>query len=273
MRIVTGFYDIGRGGWTAFGRSTEDYIQSFMNYIRLGYDVIAFVDDRIDTSGWACTVVPINERWLMENTVSWPKLGTARAIMSSDGFRRMVGERIDQGFPENVHPEYNMINHCKTDFLRIAASMVDDGDMIAWSDFGYFHAVFHSDPAVYPTRPIDPTRLVADRMNFFLVHPPIPVHDILRIVVEAPEIFTGSFYAGPARIISDDFFHLYQDCLDQLHSMGATDDDQTIYLMCYLRRPDLFALHGMDGSWPRALFALQADHHNDAHDQEGADNQ
>lgn len=271
VRIVTAFYDIGRGGWAAFGRSTDEYIRSFMNYIRLGYDVVAFVDDRIDTSGWACTVVPINERWLTENTESWPKLGRAEAIMSSDGFRRMVGQRIDRQFPENVHPEYNMINHCKTDFLRIVAASNEDDMMIAWSDFGYFHAILHNDPAVFPTRPIDCTKLVADRMNFFLVHPPVRVDDILRIVIEAPEIFTGSFFAGPARIISGEFFNLYQECLDELHSMSATDDDQTIYLMCYLRRPDLFALHGMNGSWPLALYTLQCD---DAapDNQQGADN-
>lgn len=279
MKIVTAFYDIGRGGWGAFGRSTKDYIRSFMNYTRLGYDVIAFIDDRIDTSGWrGCTVVPINERWLMEKTVSWPKIGRARAIMSSDGYRRMVGQRIDRQYPENVHPEYNMINHCKTDFLRIATCMVHDhDDMIAWSDFGYFHAVLHNDPSVFPTRPIDSTKLAADRMNFFLVHPPpISVDNILRIVVEAPEIFTGSFFAGPARILSGEFFHLYQECLDELHSMGTTDDDQTIYLMCYLRRPDLFVLHGMNGSWPRALYDLQVAVSDDAattDNQQGADHQ
>lgn len=261
ITIVTAFYDIGRSGWSAFGRSTDDYIRSFLNYIKLGYDIVVFIDDRICTDGWdGCKIVRINKEWLMENTASWRRLQVVRSIMDSKNFRRLVGSRIEHKFPENVCPEYNVINYCKTDFLRIVAeSMDDDNQIIAWSDFGYFHAVLQNNEALFPSHQIDPSRLVRDRMNFFLVHPPPQsVDNLLTIVAEAPEIFTGSFFAGSVRLLRGEFFSLFNECLDDLHQMGATDDDQTIYLMCYLRRPGIFALHGMTGQWPKAILDLQA---------------
>jgi hypothetical protein len=47
---------------------------------------------------------------------------------------------------------------------------------------------------------------------------------------------------------------LYHECIDELYYNFISDDDQHVYLRCYIKNPELFDLHIIESiEWPKGL--------------------
>jgi len=264
ISVVTAFLDIGRHTWdNVFRRPIEAYFDSFPKMLPTLSRVVVFMDDRyLDRlpDDPKITVIPINKTWLYEHSLAWKKERVAREIMESEGYRTRLRARIQMGYPENVFPEYNTINHAKIDFIHFAIQnrLVAEDDWVAWLDFGYYGSVLHNNPSEFPHSALDVSKFVPDRVNCCLGQSITPRHfDMDRVLLEAPDIFAGGFYIGPVPRMNDLYF-LYHDRLDHMYAHEISDDDQHVLLRCFLARPDLFHLFVFP-TWPQALLYFQKD--------------
>jgi hypothetical protein len=222
------------------------------------------MDDRyIDSISKFCdknkTIIPINQAWLFNNSNSWKKLDLVKEIMNSFNFKYMLKDRINNGNPEALYPEYNIINHSKIDFIKFA---IDNGyikntTLICWSDFGYYNSILHNNPEEFPQAHLDITRLNLDKINFFLRHRvDTRDYDMFYTLTQAPEVFTGSFFAGSTKNMLI-LHELYHDSLNELYKNNISDDDQHVYLRCFFKKPDIFELFLSEDKWPQALLCFQ----------------
>jgi hypothetical protein len=152
ITLVTAFFDISRATWKSYARTPEYYLDSFMNYLKLGYVMIVFVDSRYlhffeNINSKLITVIPIDFDFLNENIYAWKTLSVARKIMKSNEYYELVQTRITSGNPENIYPEYNCINHAKIDFINYALPFIRS-PFVCWSDFGYHSSILKNDISI-----------------------------------------------------------------------------------------------------------------------------
>jgi hypothetical protein len=125
--------------------------------------------------------------------------------------------------------------------------------MVCWSDFGIFK-IFENE---LPTKPLDSLKMNTSRVNFCLHNELSPKDtDPFYTLQNAPETFTGGFYSIPVKLISE-FQELYHSCLQELYSLGISDDDQHVLLRCYYKKPHLFELFLDTSKWPQGLVYFQ----------------
>ena len=176
--------------------------------------------------------------------------------MESNFYKSLVQDRINTGYhPENIYPEYNSINHSKIDFICYALNnnIINKNDFICWSDFGYFNSILHNNPNEYPFSSLDINNFNTNTLSFCLRNK-LDRFDsnMYKTLVEAPEKFTGSFFSGPMNLMLK-LQALYHKSLEELYSNNLSDDDQHIYLRCFLKEPDIFTLYLDTNKWPLAL--------------------
>lgn len=279
ITIVTAFFDIGRNSWNDdFKRSADFYIESFLNFLQYPYNMICYIDDRyIETvlDVYANSpyknkrFIPINQEWLDANIASWKKLHIDKQIIQCYYYKELLENRLrfmypngapeenrrNHLYPENEFPEYNAINHSKIDFI---VDSIINGFITTyytcWCDFGYFNSQHSGDSSTFPKQLLDSNKFHKSKLSFLLKNEVGELDkDMIYTLVVAPEVFTGTFFAGPSLLMLK-FQKLYHQCVEELYRNGISDDDQHIYLRCYLKDPDFFDIHVIEGEeWPRGL--------------------
>jgi protein YibB len=265
--LVSSFLDIGRGEWKEYSRDPRVYIESFLKYLDYEYEMIVFVDERYYqeiTRSYNKSIhknkiiIPINEEWCKKNLESWKSLERYREIMSSEYYRKIVDQRINLGYPENTSPEYNIINHSKIDFINYCIDKnLSSSDFFCWTDFGYFSAILKNEKENYPKSILNPSLINYDKITFFLRNK-IAEQDENPIytLINSPEKFTGSFWCGNSKNLKI-LHNLYHSSLREMIDKNIADDDQHLYLRCFLKNPEIFQLYLSEKEWPRALKYLQ----------------
>ena len=114
----------------------------------------------------------------------------------------------------------------------------------------------------YPYSDLDSNKFNHDKLNFCLRNR-ITNNDtnVDYTLVNAPEVFTGSFFAGTVETLNR-LYYLYHECLDELYNNNIADDDQHVYLRCFLKEPNLFELFLSVDKWPQALCYFQKNFNN-----------
>ena len=192
---------------------------------------------------------------MTENIHAWQQLDISTNIMYSDYYRNLLHKRIQNGNPENIYPDYNAINHSKIDFICYAINnnLIKKDDLICWSDFGYFNSILHNNPNKYPLFSIDIQKFNINKLSFCLRNKLNNLdEDMIYTLLNAPEKFTGSFFAGPGNLMVK-LQELYHQSLNELYINNISDDDQHIYLRCFLKEPQLFNLYLDSTKWPEGL--------------------
>jgi hypothetical protein len=266
---VTALLDINRNSWGHLSRSIDTYLKSFKILLLMSKKMIIFIDERyVDKIADLCDsnkiLIPINYDWVLNNCKSWSKIEKAKQIMNSHNFKNCVKQRIDEGDPSALYPEYITINHSKIDFIKYAIDnkLVKETSFICWCDFGYYNSILHFEPTEYPHSVIDLSRLNFNKLNFFLRNKlTTSDYDMLYTLIYAPENFTGSFFAGSSKNMLE-LYELYHSCLDELYNNNISDDDQHIYLRCFIKKPEIFELFLSANKWPQALLCLQHNFNN-----------
>ena len=263
--IVSAFLDINREKWsTSYKRTARDYILSFTNYFNYNTKMLVFIDDKYieelkeiyNNSLHNNTIfIPINNDWMTKHIYAWQLLDISKHIMQSDKYTNLVKDRIACGNPENIYADYNAINHSKIDFICYAINnnLINRDSFICWSDFGYFNSILHNNPSEYPNNHLDITKFNPNKLSFCLRNKlDNKDQDTIYTLVNAPEKFTGSFFSGPSNLMLK-LQKLYHTSLKELYNNNISDDDQHIYLKCFLKEPNLFNLYLDSYKWPKGL--------------------
>jgi hypothetical protein len=264
--IITAFFDINRGEWLHSKRSSETYLNSFKQMLisNIYKKMIIFIEfenynkiiNYLDDNK---IIIQINKEWLITNCESWKKIIFQTEIMNSVEYKTKVQKRINSGNIENIYSEYNTINHSKIDFIKysIDNNLINENELICWCDFGYYNSILHNNPDEFPQTGLDLNKFNLDKLNFCLRNKITKNdYDMNYTLINAPEVFTGSFFAGSTKIMLL-FYELYHICLDELYLNNISDDDQHVYLRCYLKNNDIFELFLSENKWPQALTYFQ----------------
>ena len=270
--MITAFFNINRENWNVLNRNVDYYIESLKILLSTEKNIIVFIDDRyieldfiqnyiynINILKNKSKIIPINYGWLYTNSKSWQKNEICKNIMKSNDYINKVSKRIEAGNPENIYPEYNTINHSKIDFIKYAIdnNMIENNDLICWCDSGYHKSILHNNPFEFPYSNLDSNKFNDDKLNFCLRNK-ITENDknINYTLINAPEVFTGSFFSGNIDLMNK-LYSLYHECLDDMYNLNIADDDQHVYLRCFLKQPQLFELFLSLDKWPEALNYFQ----------------
>jgi hypothetical protein len=270
ITIVTAFYDIGREHWdNEYKRDPQFYIDSFYKYFDYPYKMICFIDNRyIDAilneysrSKYQNKLfIPIYREWLVINTRAWKNFDKDFNIINSSEYQDYIRENrmyiilkkisIEQFnpnvnikgylYPENVYPEYNIINHTKVDLMVYAKKCgFIKTNWVCWSDFGVFHSVYKV-PENYPMRGIDVNKFEKDKFTF-MCYREFKENDfnMAFTLVTAEQLFLGSFFATPIKLL-EKLQEVYHESVDELYENNISDDDQHVYIRAYLKYPELF---------------------------------
>jgi len=280
ITIVTAFFDIGRNSWDSeFKRDTSFYINSFLNYLDYSYEMVCYIDDRYiepilekyENSQFKNKLfIPINIDWLLQNIDAWKKISIDYEIINSDYYKQLVDFRLNYMypnglpendcrkhlFPENEYVEYNIINHSKIDFIVHAISNnLIKTHYTCWCDFGYFNSQHKGDSSTFPKNTLDVKKFHSKKISFILRNKIKNIDENMEyILIFTPELFTGTFFGGPTELMFE-LQKLYHSCIDEMHEKCISDDDQHVYLRCYLKNPELFDLHIFENpdEWPKGL--------------------
>lgn len=251
--LVTAFYDIGRGNFKKYGRTSEEYVKAFYNYLDMEYKMIIFIDDRylqpILTYYETCKFknkkfIPINKNWLVDNIYAWKQLEKDKRIITSEFYKTLLEHRIAMNKPETLYSEYNIVNHSKIDFINYS---IDNGYVndkyVFWSDFGYYHSILDNNKTFFPNTILDTRKFSPTKINCMIRDNILPQdNNILDIALSGKVTIIGTFYGGHISIMKQ-FQELYHSCLEELYSNNISDDDQHVLLRCYLKNPDFFQLY------------------------------
>lgn len=260
---VTAFLNIGRSNWKNFSRSVDNYIDSFLPYIELfennrdsDCEMVVYIDETIYSTlkekigdDLPIKLIPINEDYLLKEMPIWSRLEREQEIMNSDLFKTMVGSRVS--FPEAHNARYTLINHLKIDFICHTLVNHTSAEYLCWTDFGYFKQKNR-----IPMKMLDINKLVLDKINYTLINPLEDIdRDVFYTLRFAKEKIGGFFFFGRRDVLVQ-YQQLYHETHQELQNDTIVDDDQSIALQCWAKKPEMFAMHYL-GDWHLALLAFQ----------------
>ena len=277
VAFVTNFYDIKRGNWdTRWKRSTDTYMECFRMLARMRVPLIVYIHDAhyecarricdterclataataatatatVTTAFPPLTLIPYDEAFLTEHIRSWSYLDTEAGIMQTEQYRDWTRGRST--CPETRDPKYNCINHAKIDFVCHA---IQNGGFVnfdepsyeyyGWVDFGYLkpdesNRTFPPNGEYVPIPTVDwldphKVTLVAN-----VIPDPAQCADPVTTLINAPEWFTGGFWAGGKCALMR-YREQYHSALQAMHAANVADDDQAVMsLMVGLRHPNI----------------------------------
>ena len=244
--FVTSFINIDRENWdNIFKRSVHVYINNFIPYLTMDENIIVFSDPSIyDTlvklsiDKPKIRIIEITKD-LLTQIKSWSYIEKETGVMKSDTYLKLTSHR--RHFPENSIPNYNVLQHCKTDFIKyVIDNNLTNSPLIAWTDFGFF-----SDKSKIPTAKFDISKVIKDKINYCSINNYIP-NDSLDIYNEIanPHEIIGGFFFISTKEKHLEFNNLYHKVLnEEFYDNNLVDDDQHIVLRCFFRNPDLFYFH------------------------------
>lgn len=259
VTIVTAFFDIGRENWQGkMQRSNEKYFEYFDFWARIKNKVIMYTEPQYREKVLAIRekyglagkteVIPIENKAELDREV-YEAMEKALKNPIAQSFR------VERNHPEVYNPDYNYIMYLKYYFLSKAAKDGITGNMCAWMDFGYNkggHFYTNVDDFDF----LWTTDLTSDKIHLFTFGAEeelweFPIFEVVRTL----EVYiSGEMIIAP-KTLAEDFRALCRRAELSLGDTGLSDDDQTILLMAYRTRPELFELHQMLGWCDQMKFA------------------
>jgi protein YibB len=246
--IVTAFFDIGRGGWTAdkglpgyLYRPTDAYFQRFSHLAALDNPMAIYTSPDLAPRIWdlrrgkehRTRVIEVPFRDMFQEQ----RAAIAR-IQADPAFIEKVNPK-EKNNPEYWSPDYILVNSLKSIY---AVDAIENGllgacDQIAWVDFGYCREAKALGGMRLWRYPFAPDKVHLFSYGPYLGNPSIPdiIYNNVLCVMGGVVIANRALWPQLGTLIDKAF--------NQLLDNRLVDDDQTLLLLATLYRPDLFELH------------------------------
>lgn len=257
ITIVTAFFDIGRGSLPKemYGRilphyqhrTVDQYFDFFRNLAKIKNDIVVYTSQDL-----ADKVLSVREEFGLKDQTHIvicdsylpPNFGVVKdkveEIMRSTKYIEKVQ---NPHLIEYWHSDYVLVNIFKSVYV---ADAVDRGlvrnDVASWIDFGYCR-----DDNRLPESQRWSYDFDKEKIHFFNIRDIEPDRPIDSI------IYTGDVYIQGCHIVAGkkmwkELRELVLHNLNVLLNYNLIDDDQTLLLMAYLTKPELFELRYVDSS-------------------------
>ncbi len=244
LRIVTGFFDIGRAHFDGYERDNETYFAYFRFWARIRNDMLIYCAPE-----HADRIAAIRAEYGLADRTEIVSVADPFAI-EPELYRRMQAAAADPGFqsirfyraPENDAP-YSYITMLKAWCLADAAERIAGDCFLAWVDFGINHC------GVKYARSEDFDFLweygFPEKITAFCHEDPANASLIDTLVFMMP-IFDGSVVVLP-KTLARHYWQSIRGAMDALVKLGCVDDDQMLSLIAYKNEPELFDIRQENG--------------------------
>ena len=166
-----------------------------------------------------------------------------RGIMESDEFKD--GHPFIT-HPEGFSPDYNIMMNSKFALVFEAARMnYFHSDYILWVDMGYGHGndVYPRDCNWSPSNIMNDT----DKITYIQLNDLAILDNIYDLYKKRmPPFVNGGFFGGSPKAI-EEYFYLHKLVFEDMLDKSMVDDDQTVVVACWLKKPSLFNM--VEGWW------------------------
>ncbi|XP_035826591.1 protein HtrL [Aplysia californica] len=248
--VVTAMVDIGRGSWGQQRRTYNTYLMYMQRVLRLDVNMVVFVDAKgkpfID---WMRRGRENRTNIVVQDFKALPyyKLrGRMSEIMKSPEYQQ-DNELVWKQLCESYIPEYDILQLSKLYFMdRVVRDNPFGTTYFMWMDGGYGHGhdIHPSDGVWVPKGLFDHP----DQVTFMERPPGVrkfePVkHKIHKMSIN---ILAGLFFAGGGGAFKE-LYDMQKKQVETWMQEGVVDDDQTMYMLLYYKKPSLF--HLVPGDW------------------------
>jgi protein YibB len=252
ITIVTAFFDIGRGEWTPdkglphyLHRTTDTYFDRFANMASLDNKMIIFTSvDFTDKIKQIRKNKPTEVIEIDFNNSFVELRKQIKDIQKNSEFLNKINPSQIKN-PEYWNADYVLVNLLKSTFVNKAIQLnYIDTDLVAWLDFGYCREKSVLNDIKKWCYNFD-----KNKIHFFNIKDYVEGTYIQDIIANNDVHITGPcIVSGKKRWQSLEY--LVHHSVGELIKNNLIDDDQTVLLMSYLLKPELFELHKVsDNDW------------------------
>lgn len=238
IKVVTAFFDIGRGDFKKLSRSDDKYFEYFKFWARLKNELTVYCQSQN-----AERIKEIRKAYGLENKTHIVVVDNYAEI-EAQLYNRMIEIENNEKF-NNFRffndALSNKANYCYIMLLKWwclcdASQNEDENQMMAWLDFGYNHGgELYTDPNDFD--------FLWDyefehKINKFCLCDPKDVCAIDNLQFQA-DCFIGHTAVMPAHYCKN-YWEEIKQAMISLVSLDCIDDDQQLELMVYKKHPEWF---------------------------------
>jgi hypothetical protein len=257
ITIITNFFDIGRGNLPTSvrgmvlphfqHRSTEKYFEYFEELAKIKNPMVVYT-----TKEFVDRIYNIRKKHGLEEKTSIVALDSfmppemdavkerVKTVLDNPDFYNKVDR---PHFVEYWWPEYIMIQFMKIFYINHAIeNKLVETNLTAWIDFGYCRNATSLPPSEEWKCSFDP-----EKIHLFSLRPIEPQRPIDDIIFRGDVYIMGCHMVGGTKKWKE-FQKLVDGSMDLLLKNNLVHYDQTLYLMSYLLKPDLFEIRYVDPS-------------------------
>ena len=263
ITLVTSYFDIGRGNWKKHTRSTNKYINYFKFWARIKNNLIIYTSPEFKDK-----ILEIRKSFGLEHKTKiiiiedYTKIDSTlynriKSVMSNN-LAKSFYFKHDIGRPEVFDYNYNYVVMLKFYCIMDAIKNNYANGIIAWIDFGFGHG---GNDGITNPKEFD----FLWQYNFspkihLFASQEITSRPIFDIVKGLDVYIRGNIMIAPDYLWKE-YFSLAKESMLSLLRCGLCDDDQTIELMAYKEKPELFEIH-LTKYWVEGLIQFGGAHFN-----------
>ena len=245
ITIVTAFFDIGRGDWTPdkglphyLQRTTKTYLERFSHLAKLENPMVVYTSKDLAKEIQFLRQNRPTEILTIDFEKNFTKLREEITnVQKSPEYQSKINPMQVKN-PEYWNADYVLVNLLKSSFVTKAMQTnLIKTDLVAWLDFGYCREESTRNDVTTWQYPF-----AKDKIHFFTLknwREGTYIEDV---------IFNNDVHVtGPCIVAGKDMWNILEQLVhhnvDELLKNNLIDDDQTLLLMSYLQKPELFELH------------------------------
>jgi protein YibB len=252
ISIVTAFFDIGRGSWGKdpslphfVPRSTDTYFERFSHLAKLENEMVIYTsEDLVDQikairGDKPTKVISVDYKNMFESLRN-----KITEVQSNPDYQKMINPAQIK-MPEYWNADYVLVNALKSVFVNDA---IDNdfihNDLVSWLDFGYCRNEDTLNGVTKWCYDFD-----TDKIHLFKLKDWKEGTYIQDVIANNDVHMTGPcIVAGKSMWLV--LKQLIEHNMNELLINNLVDDDQTLLLMSYLIKPEIFELHQVsDNDW------------------------
>ena len=250
ITIVTAFFDIGRGDWTPdkglphyLHRTNQTYLERFGHMAKLENPMVVFTSKEFVSDIRFLRQDRTTDIFTIDFQDNFKDLREkVSAIQKNKEFQSKINPRECRN-PEYWNADYVTVNTLKSSFITKAIENdVVSTDLVAWMDFGYCREESTLNGVKKWKYPFD-----KNKIHFFNIKEWVPNTYISDVIFNNDVHITG-----PCIVAGKEMWFtlekLVHHSINELMKNNLVDDDQTLLLMSYLQKPELFELHPVSKS-------------------------
>lgn len=245
ITIVTAFFDIGRGEWSPdkglphyLQRTNETYLERFGHLAKLENDMVIYTSKEFVEDIKSLRQNRPTQIFTLDFDNSFVKLREAVSKIQTNPEYQAKINPLQVKNPEYWNANYVVVNALKSSFVKKAIeSNIIETDLIAWLDFGYCRDEHTLNGVSFWQYPFN-----KEKIHFFNLKEWKEGTYIENVIANNDVHITGPCIVADKKLWPT-LEKLIHHSIEELFKNGLIDDDQTLLLMSYLQKPELFELH------------------------------